>query len=117
MNILILDDEAVSLKKLYSDLKNLGHRVLPASNTIEGLEIFTGKNNLDLVITDLRMPMGSGEDFVRDIRKLNQKIPVIVVTGTINKEVLETVKKLKCMDILVKPYDLSRLKIQLEKLA
>lgn len=116
MNILILEDEPVSLKKLYTDLKNLGHRVFPASNSVEGLEVFTGSNNLDLVITDLQMPMGSGEDFVKDIRRLNQKIPVIIITGTINKSVLTAVKKLKCIDVMVKPYDISRLEDQLNKI-
>jgi len=116
MQILVLEDEPVSMKKLSNDLKGFGHNVLEASDGIEALNIYYNNDDIDLIITDLEMPHGGGEDFIRDINALNPKIPFIVISGTVDKKVLNKLKKFNCKDILVKPHDKERLKSILDSL-
>lgn len=116
MKILLLEDEPVSMKKLSNDLKSYGHETLEASDGIEALNIYYNNEDVDLVITDLAMPFGKGEDFIRDIKALNPKIPIVVISGTVSEEILKKLKKFKCKDILVKPHDKERLKLILDSL-
>lgn len=116
MNILILEDEPVSLKKLTHDLESLNHTVVGVTSSLDALEVYAKNQNFDLIITDLAMPFPSGTEFIKDVRKLDPKIPIIVISGTIDKKALDTIKHYKCTDILVKPHDKVRLKVVLDSL-
>lgn len=117
MKILILEDEPVSMKKLTMDLESFGHEVVAVTDSMEAIGAYYEHTDLGLIITDLAMPHGSGEDFIKDIRSVNKKIPVIVISGTIdNKMILIKLKQLNCKDILVKPHDKKRLKSIIDSL-
>ena len=110
MKILVLEDDPVSMKKLSHDLAGFGHDVLEAADSVEALNLYYDNSDIDLIVTDLAMPFGSGEDFIRDMKSLNPKIPVIVVSGTVSKKSLASLKKYKIKGILVKPHNKERLK-------
>jgi len=117
MKILVLEDDPVSLKKISHDLINFGHEVLEAADSVEALNLYyDNSNDVELVITDLEMPFGSGEDFVANIRTLQPKLPIIVISGTVNKSSILKLKKHKIKDILVKPHDKNRLKSLIDAL-
>ena len=116
MKILILEDEPISMKKLSNDLKSYGHETLEASDGIEALNSYYNNKDIDLVITDLAMPFGKGEDFIREIKALKPTMPIVVISGTVDKEILNKLKIFKCTDILVKPHDKDRLKLILDSL-
>ncbi len=115
LNILIVEDDPVSMKRLSSDLNKFGHTPYEAKDSIEALGIYTKDFNMDMVITDLQLPHSNGSELIRSIRKMSLDIPIIVISGTIDGEVLGLIKKLNCADILVKPYDKKRLKAIIEK--
>lgn len=115
LNILIVEDDPVSMRRLSSDVKKLGHKPFEADDAIEALAIYTKDFAMDMVITDLQLPMSSGADLIRSIRKMSLDIPIIVVSGTINADTFKLIKKLNCADILVKPYDRKRLVALIEK--
>ena len=104
------------MKRLSNDLKSYGHKTLEASDSIEALNIYYNNKDIDLVITDLAMPFGKGEDFIRDIKALKPTMPIVLISGTVNKDILNKLKRFKCTDILVKPHDKNRLKLILDSL-
>jgi CheY-like chemotaxis protein len=114
LNILLVEDDPVSMRRLSSDVKRLGHIPHEADDATEALEIYTKDFAMDMVITDLQLPNSNGADLIRSIRKMSLDIPIIVVSGTIDGKVLKLIKKLNCADILVKPYDKNRLKDLIE---
>ncbi|MDH5401320.1 MAG: response regulator [Candidatus Heimdallarchaeota archaeon] len=100
-HILIVDDDPDQLNILTLYLKKQNFNVLSAENGPKGIQIF--KENIEtigLVITDLHMEDMSGEVFIDEIYKINQNIPILVLTGdpmAISKE------NVKIKDIIKKP--------------
>ena len=78
--ILIVDDQSSDMLLLKSFLRSGGHNVLEASNGAEAMEI-TRNFNLDLVVTDLRMPVVNGLRLIRALRDTGDQIPIIAVSG------------------------------------
>jgi DNA-binding NtrC family response regulator len=90
--ILIVDDEPLNLDLLDQELAELGHvteRALDGSEAL--LKLDTA--NPDLVLLDYQMPGMNGLEVLREIRRRNQNLPVIIITayGTIERAV-EAVK-------------------------
>ncbi len=86
--VLVVDDEK-NIRSLVSMLlEDAGFRVLTARSAEEGLEHLKNPN-VDVVLTDLRLPRMSGEEFVGTCRKERPEVPVIVITahGTIQSAV------------------------------
>jgi signal transduction histidine kinase/AmiR/NasT family two-component response regulator/uncharacterized protein YigA (DUF484 family) len=78
--ILVIDDEDSVRKILYQMLKAKGFEVVVASDGEEGIERFK-EELFDLVFTDLGMPKISGWDVGMALKKINPKIPVVLITG------------------------------------
>jgi DNA-binding NtrC family response regulator len=83
-NVLIIDDED-KLRSLLSRIIGLeGFTVLEAANAKDGLKRIE-KDNIDVVITDVKLPDGNGVELTQKIKALNPSIEIIVLTayGTI----------------------------------
>jgi CheY-like chemotaxis protein len=80
--VLIIDDQNCILSLLQTFLMHLGHEVKIARDGKEGIEVFDSERNLDLVITDIRMPRMDGNAVARHIRNSDRPdIPIIAVSG------------------------------------
>lgn len=81
--ILVVDDDENIVTVMRQILTHLGHEVLVARNGLEGIELLKTHDNLDLVLTDIRMPVMDGNDFARYIRNSPeyQDIPIVAITG------------------------------------
>jgi len=79
--ILVIEDEE-EVRKLLTDILLSGgkHEVEGAADGSEGIELFKGKE-FDLVFTDLGMPGMSGWQVAEEIKRINGKVPVVIVTG------------------------------------
>ena len=80
LNILIVDDEPRVLEVVSAYLRCDGHSVSTAASGREGLEKFR-RNQFDLVVLDRVMPEMSGDQTARFIKQVNDRIPVIMLTG------------------------------------
>ncbi len=80
MRILIIDDEASSLRLVSQMLKADSHEAVCARGVEEGLRAFA-KQDFDLVITDRAMPNGGGDKVAKKIGEFRPDIPVIMLTG------------------------------------
>lgn len=79
--ILIVDDEADLREIIAFDLNLQGFETLEAENGRVAFEICQ-KNQVDLIISDLRMPGGDGMQMLRDVKRINpERPPVLLVTG------------------------------------
>ncbi len=107
-NILIADDELNIRNGLSMGLEDEGYNTFQASDGVEAFNIIRNKN-IDLVITDLRMPEMSGEELLKKIKAEYSNIPVIILTGhgTVENAV-ETMHN-GAYDFMTKPLNLDHL--------
>lgn len=78
--ILVIDDQEEILTSVRLLLEREGHRVITASNGQEGVDLFR-LDNVHLVIVDFFMPKMTGEDVVKEIRRLNSDVQILLQTG------------------------------------
>jgi DNA-binding NtrC family response regulator len=79
-SILVVDDEPHSLFAICQILADEGFKAIPAENGKEALEKLK-REPINVVVTDEKMPDLSGMELLREIKKLNQQIPVILITA------------------------------------
>ncbi len=105
VTILIVDDEEILREILFESLKDKGFNVLAASDGIEALQLFTqNKDRIDLVITDLGMPMMNGEQLYLKMKELNPGIRVIVSSGYLETSNKSALLRMGIKDVLTKPF-------------
>jgi len=102
--ILIVEDNESMAKMLSQVLTGEGYRVLLASDRPEGIEKIQ-RENIALVVSDLRLPSGTGMDILQAAREQSPFIPVIIMTayGTI-EDAVRAVKE-GAYDFITKPFD------------
>lgn len=109
--ILIIDDEKNIREGLAADFEMDGYNVRVASNGKEGLDSLA-KGDIDLVITDLRMPGGvSGEQVLKEVTSKMPGIPVIVLTGHGSIDAAVKAMQDGAYDFLTKPLNLGQLEV------
>ncbi|MBE9594537.1 MAG: response regulator, partial [Proteobacteria bacterium] len=86
--ILIIDDEKNYLVILEALLAPEGYEIITEDNALNALRLIRG-TDLDLVITDMKMPGMNGIELLEESKKINPELPVIIMTayGTIEMAV------------------------------
>lgn len=106
--ILVIDDEKNIRDGIKKSLEFEGYEVVTAENGEKGIETVY-KGGIDLVITDLKMPEKTGEEFLKDILDFDKHIPVIVLTGHGNVETAVEMMRLGAYDFMTKPFNLDKM--------
>mgnify|MGYP003365741812 CR=1 FL=1 len=120
LTLLIVEDHLPSQYLLYQQLSYLGHRVVTASNGLEGLAMWQ-ENEIDIVLTDANMPQMSGIEMTQSIRRLEQSRgvrPCIIIglTADAQREALERCLASGMDHALTKPITLADLNRWIPKL-
>ncbi|MCD6293407.1 MAG: sigma-54-dependent Fis family transcriptional regulator [Deltaproteobacteria bacterium] len=112
--ILIVDDEKNYLVVLEALLGAEGYEIVTARDAKMAVSILR-ETDLDLIITDMKMPSMSGMELLETCKKINPEIPVIMMTafGSIEMAV-EAMKKL-AYDYIQKPFENDQLKLTVKK--
>lgn len=106
MNILVCEDNIMTLKTIEFSLQKAGYTVFKAPDGFQGIRIL-GEEKIDLVITDINMPYTKGLELIRHMHtKMKQLIPVIVITGITHEETRAHAMELGASGYLTKPFDL-----------
>lgn len=113
-NVLIVDDEKNIREGLGRSLSMDGYEIYLAENGKKGLEI-VNSSEIDLVITDLKMPELSGEQLLKKITSSNPNIPVIILTGHGSIETAVDAMRDGAFDFLTKPVNLDRLSLLVKR--
>lgn len=110
ITILYAEDEDDLRDVTVSILKTFTKNQLVAKNGKEAYDIFLKhEDEIDLIITDINMPILNGLDFIKQIKEINVDIPVIVTTAFSNKEYLLEAIDIGVDKYVLKPIDITKL--------
>lgn len=112
--ILIAEDEDVNFKFLEKVLEETDVSIIRAKNGREALEILDKKTHVDLILMDIRMPEMDGYDTTVEIKK-KYKIPVVAQTAYNIDGGKEKGYESGCDDYIVKPINISKLMVIIDK--
>jgi CheY-like chemotaxis protein len=91
-------------------LRAYHYEVLLANNGAEALEAYQNRTlPIDLIITDLQMPVMDGPSFVREMHRLDPRLKIICVSGLASESKLADLDRAKVSILLGKPYTAERL--------
>jgi DNA-binding NtrC family response regulator len=107
-SILIVDDELLIRDLLYDFFVNQGWQPSMAENGQKALEILE-KQNVDLVLTDIRMPEMDGIELTTEMRQNYPDIPVIIMTAYPTVESAVQALRNKVADYITKPFNINQL--------
>lgn len=112
ITVLVVDDEQVIRDLCGHALKE--YRVLQAGSLREALDLYQTER-IDLVLTDVMMPGGSGIDLLKQIKQLDPGAAVVVMTGFGDKEIILNALKEDADDFINKPLQLLQLRTAVQK--
>ena len=97
--VLVADDTAFVRDRFKAAIEGSGHRAVTARSAPELLgHLSTNAAGIDLIVLDLRLPLGDGVGLLQAIRRLDSHSPVVVFSGTIANE--EEVRQLSTLGVV-----------------
>jgi DNA-binding NtrC family response regulator len=114
--VLLVEDKAELRAMLRKALERAGYTVEEAPDGNTAIEKVRSRRYL-LVLSDLKLPGNSGLDVLREARRVEPTLPVILVTAYGSVEEAVTAMKEGAFDFIQKPVDLDHLKLLLERAA
>ncbi|MCD4710260.1 MAG: response regulator [Bacteroidales bacterium] len=103
--ILYVDDEIINLELLQITFKN-DFKVITAESAEEGLRLLVLNPDIQVVISDLKMPVMNGLDFIKRVKQNDQKKVCMLLTGYMESNVmLEGFNKELIFRYLIKPWN------------
>jgi DNA-binding NtrC family response regulator len=112
--ILIVEDEPKMLRLLELNLGEDGWTTFSAGDAETGLKIL-GRETVDLVLTDFKLPGMNGLEFLQAIRRLNAEIPVVLMTAYGSVETAVEAMKNGASNYVLKPFSLEEIKLVTRK--
>jgi len=112
-NILVVDDE-VNVIESFKQLLKDNYKVLTATNGEEALEKVE-KENLDIVLLDIRMPGMDGIEVLRRIEEMKENVDVIMVTAVNTMKTAIEAMKLGAYDYITKPFEVDEVVVSIDK--
>jgi CheY-like chemotaxis protein/signal transduction histidine kinase len=110
--LLLADDEAFSRKALRAALQERGMKVIEVSDGRTARDLLTGATRIDVVLTDIQMPLLDGLGIARAIRALHPpmcNIPVMAMSTHCGEALFSAAQEAGIDDFLAKPVDLMEL--------
>ena len=108
--VLVIDDDAVTRLVIAAALRDAGYDVVEAGDGAEGLALFRAQRAA-AVVTDLVMPNHGGLETVKELRRADPAVRIIVISGIIggSAEYMRRAVRLGADRVLPKPVDLREL--------
>lgn len=110
-SLLIAEDEPDLSEQLVELLSPLGFAVLTAK---DGKEMLTkasdSSNGIIAILSDIKMPVMTGLDVLRELRLKKIETPIVFLTGYSSKDLVVEALRLGAMDFIEKPFDYDELK-------
>lgn len=111
-NILVLEDSIEINNIIKNKLIDLNYNVFQVFNAFEALKVFNNES-IDLIITDLMLPIKSGEDFIKDIRTTSN-VYIIIISAKIDLDNRLEGLSLGADDYIVKPFSSEELALKVK---
>jgi len=106
----VVDDESESLASICRALKKVGYEVSGFEDGEAAVQSLDSFKDMDLVVTDLKMPRVDGIDLLKKVREVNQEAGFLIVTGHGTVETAVAALKTGADDYILKPLDLFELR-------
>ena len=103
-NILVVDDEETIRSLFKKTLEELGHKVVTAETGLKGLELLK-QRDFAMVFLDLKMPGMDGAEFFRQIKTIRPQLPVIIITGYPDSDIMARALAQAPFGLMNKPFD------------
>ncbi len=114
--VLVEDDDEVRAV-LLAMLKSLGCEVAVAANAASALELMSGLDQVDVLVSDVIMPGGmSGIDLAKEVRKTRPRLKILFSSGYADIQDRSDLGTLEGIAWIAKPYDVRKLGQKLQKL-
>ena len=104
VSILVIDDDELTRALFRETLEELGHRVVTARNGTEGLDLVK-QREFALVFLDLKMPGMDGAEVFQEIRTAKPNLPVTIVTGYPDNNMMARALAQGPFGVMRKPFD------------
>ena len=114
IHILWVDDEISHLKPHIIFLEQKNYKITSCNNGSDALEVFA-ENNFDIVFLDENMPGLSGLETLFELKKMNESIPVVMITKSEEEYIMEEAIGSKIADYLIKPVNPNQILLSLKK--
>src|SRR6056297_693494 len=114
-SVLVVDDEAALRSILKEILLELNYSVYLAEDGYEALQKIKNEDDIDIVLTDIKMPRMDGLELVRNLKSENSDIIPIMMTGYIDSEILVSVLRAGAYDFIPKPFDAQAVELILKR--
>ena len=101
--ILVVDDDETICSLFKDTLEEVGHTVTTASESSKGLELVK-ERDYDLVFLDLKMPGMDGAELFRRIKVAKPKLPVTIITGYPDSELMRSALAHGPFGVMNKPF-------------
>jgi DNA-binding response OmpR family regulator len=112
--VLIVDDSEDILDFLEFFLNRFKVPCVRAASGSEAIKLYD-REEIDFVFLDIQLNDMSGFDVLNSLRKVNNAVKVIMITGKSEKDFENRARELSVLDYLIKPLDLGELKNALDK--
>jgi len=117
LRVLVVDDDAALRMLLAEIITTFGCDVTVAENGKSALALFAQMHGgFDLLITDICMPEMNGKDLIRAIRRQDQGLPVIVISGFADLQLIDEIESCDAR-LFVKPIDFQALQVCIDAIA
>jgi len=107
--VLYVEDEIDVSEEIEDMLSLKVKKLYKAYNGQEGLNIYNKYSDIDVIITDIKMPIMDGIEMISKIRQSNETIPIIVTTAFNETSFLKKAIDLHVDKYIIKPIDMSQL--------
>jgi DNA-binding response OmpR family regulator len=114
LKILLVDDEPDIIEVIQDRLEAYGFTVITAGTGLEALRKLSVEK-FDGVFLDVKMPEMGGIEALEEIRKRDEKIPVIIITSSSSREAAIEALAKGASDYILKPFEWAELKSKIQK--
>jgi len=111
--ILVVDDDEPTRVTLQDLLEHDGYNAMGAPDGFLAARIVR-QESIDLVFLDVDMPGRSGIDVLREIRIINELLPVIMLTGTSDTDIFQWALEAGAFSLLPKPVDIGQIRLTVQ---
>lgn len=116
--ILIVDDASLIRSVAQKASEEAGHEVVTATNGQEGLELAQSIDGIDLIFSDVNMPIMGGLDMVENIKQMDKYkfTPIVMLTTESNPDLKSKGKALGVKAWMLKPFNKAKFLMAIQKL-
>jgi len=116
MRVFLAEDNFALSKVLITFFKLKSYEISHYSDGEEAFDNINSQNIKDVYVIDINLPNINGLELVKQIRKIDNNVPIIMITASVDIQDFENAYDFGCSEYIKKPFNLKELDIRLKKL-